>query len=386
MSQIVVRKVETKADKKRYFEYPWVLYKDCPYWVPPLKSIRRHLLDTAHDASWEYMEGEFFLAERDGQTAGTITAFVNHRHNQTWNQNIGWFGDFNFIDDPEVARALLAKAEEWVKGRGCTAIRGPATFTFHAELGVRMEDYEDLPTILLPYNYDYYPRHIEAAGYRKEMDLYNWRAATGKLIAEENPQLQKYLRVVEKNNQKRKIEIRLGDPKNKNEDFALIQELYNTAWKDNWGFVPLTQRELESMVKDLKSFYEPSMTFYAYVDGQRAGFLLGLPDLNQALIRGYPRPGKPEIISLLQTFWHWKIRRKINRVRVPLMGIKEEYRQIGVDGAMFLAGLMRAMEVNYDFMDGGWILETNQGANQICKNLGAHMYCRYRIYQKDFVS
>lgn len=383
MSDVTVRPVASAADKKAYFEFPWKLYKDSPYWVPPLKSIRSKELNKEKSAVWEYMEGEFYLAEKNGEIAGIITAFVNHRHNQTWNENIGWFGDFHFIDDVEVCRALLETAEIWVKAHGYDGIRGPATFTLHAECGVLIGAHDQVPMILTPYNYEYYSRHIEAIGYPKAKDLLNWFATVDTVHDNETEAFQKMSRIVEKNNVRRKITVKTGDPKNKDKDFLLIQELYNTAWKENWGFVPLTERELHEMVADLKDFYEPAITFYAYVDGQPAGYLLGVPDLNQALRKAYPKPNVPEIVTLLRMLWYWKIRSVITSVRVPLMGVKEEYRSLGIDGSLLLASIQKARTLNYKTYTGGWVLEDNTAMNQVTSSLGSHVDRRHRIYQKN---
>lgn len=383
MSKVTVRPIKTKQDKKEYFNYPWKLYKGNKYWVPPLKSIRKHELDTEKGAAWEYMDGEFFIADCEGETVGIIAAFINHRHNETWNENIGWFGDIHFINNQDVATALLSAAEEWLKARGVDAIQGPATFTFHSLMGTRIDAFESQPVLLMPYNPEYFPKLIEAAGYEKEMDVYNWRLDYDVLNDTENPMRIRTSRVVEKNNKRRGIEVRRGNPKDKNKDFQIIQELYNTAWKDNWGFVPLTDRELEEMVNDLKDFYEPSMTFFAYVNGAPAGYLLGVPDLNQPIMKAYPRPGEPEIFTLLKVLWHWKIRPVIDGVRVPLLGVKEEYRKIGVDGALFLAAIDRALEVGLNHFDGGWVLETNDDMNKLCTAFNAYIESRYRIYKKN---
>jgi GNAT superfamily N-acetyltransferase len=383
MSNITVRAVQSKEDAKAHFEFPWKVFKDNPYWVPPLKSMRKKEMDRQHAAAWEYMEGENFIAERNGEVVGIITAFVNKRHNATWHEETGWFGDFHFIDDAEVCRALLQKAEEYIKAKGMKTLRGPATFTLHAECGVLMSAYDKTPILLMPYNHPYYPKHIESAGYGKAMDLVNWHADNTIVESDQNAHFVKLNRVVQKNNERRKITVRIGEKKDRDKDFQLIQELYNSAWEENWGFVPLTERELEELIHDLKDFYEPSMTFFAFVDGKPAGYLLAIPDLNQAIHRAYPKPGTPEPITLAKILYHWKIRPVINGIRVPLMGVKREFHQMGVDGALLYEGMAKARAVGMKHFYGGWVLETNSAMNQVCENLGAHIDRTYRIYEKS---
>ncbi len=382
MSSIVVRKVEDKSEYKDFFEFPWALYKDNPYWVPPLKSVRKHLLDREHDASWEYMEGDFFVAYKDGTPAGTIAAFINHRHNETWQEHIGWFGAFEFIDDPTVSRALLTAAEDYIKGKGYDAIRGPVNFNLNGEIGVLLDSYDRMPMILMPYNMAYYPQHYEQAGYVKAKDVITWAGNKATLGLEGGIIPERLVRVVEKNNQRRGITVRAGNRKTIKEDFQIIYELYNTAWKDNWGFVPLTKRELDALIRDLKQFYVPEITFFAFVKGNPAGFVLAVPNMNQPIHKAYPRPGVPEIVSLLKILWHWKIRPVITEARTPLMGVKEEYRGIGVDGAILLHLFSMVHKTKYSFYEGGWVLEDNEDVNIMTRNYQAYVDRRYRIYEK----
>jgi hypothetical protein len=381
MNTIVVRKVETRSDFKAFFEFPWTLYAGNPCWTPPLKSMRRHLLDREHDPAWEYMEGEYFVAWQGERPVGTIAGFINHRHNETWHENVGWFGAFEFIDDKTVSRELLAAAEEYVRRKGVDAIRGPATFSFHSEVGVLLNNYDRSPVILMAYTLPYYPEHLEQAGYSKAKDLITWFTTKQKLGLLNGALPEKIARVVERNKERRHITVRPGSKKTIHEDFALIHELYNTAWADNWGFVPLSKPELDAIIKDLKQFYLPEITFFAFVDGDPAGFVLAIPDMNQAIRRAYPHPAEPEILTLLKILWHWKLRPKIDTARVMLLGIKEQYRKIGVDGVLFLELFGKVHSTPYTQYSAGWVLEDNADMNLFMPNY-TQVDFRYRIYQK----
>jgi len=181
--------------------------------------------------------------------------------------------------------------------------------------------------------------------------------------------------------------MRRGNKQNTREDFQIIYELYNTAWNDNWGFVPLTERELDSMINDLQQIYDPEMSTYVFVDGDPAGFFVAVPDMNQAFKLADPKPGVPEIWSLLKILWHWKIRPKIDTVRLPLGGIKPEYRQsTGVVLVLGAAILSMFRDANWQTYDGGWILEDNDPMNELVSNFNAVHGCRYRIYHKVLIS
>lgn len=387
MGIVTVRKVESKEDYQTFFEFPWRLYADNPYWVPPLKSARKHTLDREHNPSWEYMEGEYFVAWRGDQPIGTIAAFINHRHNDVWKEKIGWFGAFEFIEDPDVAQALLTAAEEYVRAKGCDAIRGPATFNLHSEIGILMNKYDRPPILLMPYNYAYYPTLIEGAGYTKVKDVYSWYTDSEYFNDAEgiSHRLQKIDRLVEQVKKRRNITWRKGNKRNKREDFEIIYNLYNSGWKDNWGFVPLTPKELDGMIKELSPVYDPDMSVYVYVNGDPAGFFVGVPDLNQALLHAHPRPGVPEWVSLLQVLWHWKLRSKIDTIRLPLGGIKAEYRASGVMYVIGKAFFEVFKNSKWQYMDAGWILEDNDDMNEVLEQARAQRSHHYRLYQKSLV-
>ncbi len=387
MADITVRRVATPQEYKIFLEFPWKLYKDNPYWVPPLVSMERHRLDREHSAAWEYMTGEYFIAWRGDQPVGTIAGFINRRHNEHWNENIGFFGRMEMIDDPAVAAALLAAAEEYVREQGADAIRGPVTFTINDICGLLVENFDDPPTVLSPYNPPYFQALIEALpGYDKVMDTYAYYITMQGTA--EAKRLQKLFRVIYKNNERRGIVVRTVNVKDLAGDLNVLREIFNAAWEKNWGFVPFSDAELDELIKDLGQFLDPNVTLFAEVKGQPVGFLLALPDLNQALHHAYPRPGKPEIIAMLQTFWHWKVRSKITRLRIPLMGVKAQYRGLGVEAAMFAdlfeRGKTYCAKNGIEYGDGGWVLETNTAMQKLVDQHNGYKYKTFRFYQKNF--
>jgi GNAT superfamily N-acetyltransferase len=234
---LVVRKVESKRDHDALVTFPWTLYRGNPYWVPTLLSMRREHLDQQKNPSWRHMAGDYFVAWRGGQPVGTIAAFVNHRHNDYHQENIGFFGLFDAIDDQDVANALLDTAAEYVRAMGCDAIRGPATFSTNDECALLIEGFDDPPLVMMPYNYPYYQRLIEnAPGFEKVMDLYSYKFTLEGLNRAEK-KFAKLLRVTEQNNQRRGIVVKTLDLKNLKQEFWKLKQIYNKAWEKNWGFV-----------------------------------------------------------------------------------------------------------------------------------------------------
>ncbi len=378
-TSIEIRKVESARDYRAFFRFPWQVYRGDPNWVPPLRSIRRDLLDRQRNPAWEYLEGDYFGAWRGDQLVGTIAAYINHRHEQFHAEKVGWFGAFETIDDPETAHALLAAAADWARAHDRPILRGPQTFTTHEEVGLLVENFS--PAVLqMPYNPPYYSRLIETAGFSKAMDMYSFyldssEAAQVGLSARLN-------RIAQSIMKRSKITVRPADRKRMRAEFQLIKDIYNTAWEKNWGFVPLTPRELDGLVEALGMIVDPRMLYFADVDGDPAGFILAVPNLNQAIHRAYPRPNEPELWTLLKVLWYWRVRRVIDMVRVPLMGVKEIYRGRGVDAVLYAHILEAILGCGYAKSDSGWILETNETMVSIAKNFGSHIYKTYRLYEK----
>lgn len=383
MSQaVVVRKVENAADFKAFFEFPWTVYKNEPNWVPPLLSMRQDLLDKKKNPSWEYLEGEYFAAWRGDRIVGTITALINKRHNEFHQEHVGWFGTFDVFDDQEAATALLNTAAEWVKSKGYDAIRGPQSFTTHEDCGLLVDGFTR-PVLLMPYNPPYYQKLVENAGFTKAMDIYSfYLSRQGAIEHSTADRLERLTKAVMKRN---KITVRQIDRKRLKEEFALFKEIYNAAWDKNWGFVPMTPRELDGLVNSLGQFFEPDFAFFAEVDGQPAGFVMAIPDFNQVLQKAQARPGVPEVFTLLKALWYWKLNPVIDWARIPLMGVKENFRNKGVDAVLYYY-VLGALTANprIQHSDSGWILEANKDMVSIAKSFGSEIYKTHRFYEKQF--
>ena len=327
------------------------------------------------------MKGEYFAAWRDDQIVGTIAAFINHAHNRYHEENIGFFGLFETSDDSEVAGALLEAASDWLRAHGADAIRGPANFTTNEECGLLVENFSP-PVIMMIYNPPYYEELIEGAGFEKVMDvvcIYQDRATIAA-----SGSLERLERLVKRASERSGIVVRPMDARNKKAEFARFREIYNAAWEKNWGFIPMNDEELQALVDDLGMLVEPDLAFFAEIAGEPVGFALTIPNFSEALRRAYPRPGVPEVLTMLQLLWHWKVRRTIKGVRMPLMGVKQEHRNKGVELAMLLEVMKALLPSRYDFLDSGWILETNP-LIKISLRLGGEAYKTHRFYQKSLI-
>lgn len=378
--QVVVREANEGEDLRAFFEFPWRHYADDANWTPPLLSQRRDLLDKARHAAWEYMEGNYYGAWRGERMVGTIAAFVNHRHNEYWGENVAWFGMFECEDDAEVAGALLDVAYAWARERGYEALRGPQSFTTHEECGLLVENFS-APVILMPYNPPYYAQLLEGAGFVKDMDVLSFYY--DRKLADSFGLEAKLERIVTRAMTRSHITVRQVDGRRKQEEFAALKGIYNAAWGENWGFVPMTERELDAMVESLGQFFDPNIAFFAEVDGELAGFALAIPNFNEVLAKVYPRPGVPELWSLLKAGYYWKVKGIIRGARFPLLGVVKEHRNKGVDMALVYHLLMALLyKTRYDSLDSGWVLETNSLVT-ILDKIGAQPYKTHRFYVKS---
>lgn len=379
---LTIRKVESDSDLRAFIEFPWKLYKGEPNWIPPLLSMRRATFDKAKNSDWKYMDGEYFAAWRGDQMVGTIAPYINHRHNKTANEHIGWFGAFDVCDDHEAAHALLNTAAEWVQARGYDAIVGPETFSAKGDCGVLVDGFTR-PVLLMPYNYPYYERLVLGAGFHKKEDLYSFHLSAQQ--ARESGLQDRLQQVISAVSEPHQITVRPIDRHRLHEEFELFKAIYVAAWRDTWGYFPMTEAELNGLVKMLGRFFDPDFAFFAYVKDEPVGFVMGIPDFNQVLEKAQPRPGVPEWITLLRALWHWKYRPTMTWLRVAMLGVKAEHRRKGIAVALYGSLVERCLNHSrIQHADAGWVSENNEPMLAIARSVGLERYKTHRLYEKRF--
>lgn len=360
---------------KRFVKVPFQLHREHPQWVPPLIFDRMQFLDRSRNPWFEHGEAEYFIAERDGEPVGRITAQVDERWDEFQGGRDGMFGFFETVDDREVAAALVGAAEEWLQERGRERLLGPMDFTTNDELGILIEGFELRPMILQNWHPPFYMELLEGLGFGKEIDLLMWHLELGELAQGDQfaPEIHaaaaKALReegVTIRNFSKRK----LGD------EMRRFREVYNEAWADNWGFVPPTDAEVEFHAKLLKQVLDEDWGFIAEKGEETVGVAFTLPDTNQVLARMNGR--------LLPLGWlrFLRGRRRIDRIRVFALGVKHAYRHSGVAAGLYLKHLENASPDGVPAGEMGWILETNGPMNRAMEGMGGKVVKKYRIYEK----
>jgi GNAT superfamily N-acetyltransferase len=371
----------TPQQRTEFIHFQWAPYTGNPYWVPPLISERQAFLDKTKHPFHQHSEVTLFLAKRAGQTVGTIAAIINNRHNQTHNENIGFFGLFECVEDYAVAERLLSTARDWVKARDKTAIRGPANYSVNDEFGLLIDAFDKPPCVLMTYNPPYYKDFIERFGFVKAMDLYQLLLDVGKLKDAEKAMDPRLVRVTKKLQQRSKITIRRTNLKDFDREVEIVKSLYNQAWEKNWGNVPMTEAEIDHLGHNLKQFVDPDLVLIAEANGVPVGLALCLPDMNVPLRRAYPRPGVPEWWTLIKLFYHWKVRPEIDTLRVVLLGVIEKYRQQGIEALLYMEIARQALPKGIHIGECGWVLETNDMMLRGIEGVGGKIFKTYRVYE-----
>jgi hypothetical protein len=370
---IEVRPVHSRGDLMRFIKLPWRIYRNSPRWVPPLISERKHHLDREKNPFFQHAEAEYFLAWRDGEPVGRISAHVDQRFNEFQHNDWGLWGFFEAEDDPQIAGALLSTAEAWLRERGRDNMVGPMDFTTNHECGLLVEGFERAPQLLENWHHPYYGALIEGYGLTKVMDLYKWELD----IADRDKMLPIMFELADKVEPKYGVKVRPMRKSDFDSEVRAFMQIYNAAWENNWGFVPLTDDELKAYAKELKPILDENWAWIAESEeGQVVGAALSIPDYNQVLAKLNGR--------LLPIGWVKALmaRGKIDSVRVFALGVKRDWQHTGVAAKFYVEHFNSASRTPQTWGEMGWILETNKAMNRGMEAMNGRIVKRYRLYEK----
>jgi GNAT superfamily N-acetyltransferase len=376
MAELSIRPVRTRRELKRFVKVPFRLHRDSEQWVPPLIYERMEFLDRGKNPYFEHAEAEYFLAERDGEPVGRISAQVDERWDEIQGGSDAMFGFFESVEDSEVAAALLGAASNWARDRGRARILGPMDSTTNDEIGILIEGFELRPYILENWHPPYYRLLLEAQGFGKAMDLLMWELELGSLKEGErfDPSIHA---AAEKALNDEGVTIRNMRKRDMANEVRRFTEVYNDAWGNNWGFVPPTDAEGDFHAKTLKQVIDEDWAYMAEKDGEVIGAALTLPDINQVLVKLNGR--------LLPFGWLRFLlgKRKIDRLRVFALGVRHDYRHTGVAAGLYLKHLETAHKPGaIEGGEMGWILETNGPMNRAMEGMGGEVVKQYRVFEK----
>lgn len=364
--------LNNKKDKKAFVELPWSIYKNDPHWVAPLKMAVNDLLNVAKHPFYKTAHVKAWLAVKDNVVVGRIMAIHNFSYNQYENNKVGHFGLYEVINDQKISDALIDTAAAYLKAQGMTSIQGPMNPGTNYECGLLVDKYDDAPQVMMTYNPPYYETLLTNKGFVKAMDLLAYNL---------NPEIvlpKVVLDIAERAEKKARVTYRTVDLKNWKTELDIIFDIYNSAWEANWGFVPMSKEEFAHTAKDMKSIVDPSLIQYAMVDGVEAGFILTIPDLNQ-IFKTIPSGN----LSPMALYKLLTPKKRITRARVIMMGIKKEYRKMGLETLLYRntqTALLKNDKIKN--VELSWILESNLEMNKPLIRMSGPAYKRYRLVEK----
>ncbi|MCL2777143.1 MAG: hypothetical protein FWD73_03995 [Polyangiaceae bacterium] len=354
------------------------IYRDDPRYIRPLDMDISDRLNPKKNPFFEHGEGTLYTAHQNGLCVGRITAQIDREHQRRYKDNVGFFGFFDTVDDEHVARALLEHAETWLRDRSMKRIRGPLSLNINEELGCLVDGFDSPPVLMNPHHRPYQGGLIEKAGYEKAKDFFGWRYEVGEL----NPRVRKALQDIEAMPE---IAVRSFSKKTLASDVAIALELFNDAWSENWGFVPMTTKEADKMAADLKMFMVPEITKIVTIDGEPAAVAIALPNVNEIIgdLRGKLFP-----LGIVKLLWRLKVE-GVKSGRLIILGIKKKFRMHRKYAplSVYLYGAMNngGKQVGMTWGELGWTLEDNAAVNTGIKMMGAKKYKTYRVYEKPIV-
>ncbi len=368
-----VRQVDKRrGDEKRFMRLLWELYRHDPNWVPPLIQAQQELVGFRHHPFYDRNPHANFIALKNGQTAGRITALVNHGHNERFQERRGFFGFYESVDDPEVSRLLLTEACRYLVGEGMTDVRGPCNPGLNYELGLLVDGFDTPPTFLMTYNPPYYERLICDFGFEKSQDLYAFDGHIS-MIANLDPKL---AFVIQEIKRRFNVVVRRFDLKRFDEEVRLFLDIYNRSLVGTWGFVPMTDAEVAHQAKGLKHLLIPELTTVIEVDGRPIGAGLGLMDYNPIIKKIDGRLFPFGFIRLLAN------KRKLKRIRLMSTNVLPEFQKWGF-GLLALERMLDDVQrLGIETGEFSWVLESNHLSRASLERANLQRSKTYRLFDR----
>ena len=368
MDAVVVKAIQLPNEADSFIRTWWHIYRDDPHWVPPLIAERKAFFNPKKNPYFNVADVQCFIAYLNGETVGTIAATVDHHQQQT-DPGVGLFGFFEFIDDKRVSEALFDAACQWLREQGMTRTWGPFNFNSNHEFGLLIDGFDSDPCISNPHNPPYYAPAYERLGLEKATDWYAYWIDNGPVP----PRIARIAnRVLQRHPE---IELRMADFSNFDAEVEKFWEIYNDAWEYNWGHIYLSREEFLYAAQNLKSVLDPRLVWWAYVNGEIAGAALTLPDYNQVAKKMNGR--------VFPFGWYHFLtgRRKIDQLRVFVLGVKRKYQRLGLGGPLYLKTWEEGSKMNIRGAEASLVLESNRTMRGALEKLGGRIYKTYRSYE-----
>ena len=374
MSEVQVRPLTRRgADLRRFLRLTDAIYRHDPLWVAPLLLDFKKIF-TDQNPLFAHAEMQLWIAERDGRDVGRIAGVVDRHFNEYHCEHAASFGFFECVNDHAVSQKLFAAVQDWARGRNLKRVLGPLNPTTNDESGLLIHGFDSSPMFMMTYNPPYYADLLAAEGFVKAKDLFAY------MFDLANTPMARFERIAARFHQRAPdITIVPVTRRNLKQSLAQVKEVYNEAWQKNWGFVPMTDGEIDFLAARLKPLLTEGLVYVARNSHEPLGFLLAMPDFNQALKPLQGRLLTPKVLGFLPYLFGWKMP---DACRVITLGVKDRYQGRGIEAAMLAAGLRTGFKLGFRTIEASWILEDNTAMQRVIELFGGKAYKTYRIYER----
>jgi hypothetical protein len=374
---IEIREMTPGGDVKDFLTAGHEVFRFDPTWVPPLDFEFKERLSPKHNPFFQRAEVALFVARKNGRIVGRCSATVDREYLRINKDDAGFFGFFDTVDDEEVAKALIAAADKWLKAKGMKKVIGPCSLYFNDEVGCLIEGFEFPPNLSMAHSRPYQGKLIEACGFAKEKDLLCWRYEA------DQPFPARVIKAWEDIKALPEVRLRSVDTSQMERELKDIMEIYNDAWEGKWGMVPALPDEVKKMAKDMKLIIDPDIAFMAEINGKSMGMCIMLPNLNEVIA---DMGGKLLPFNWARLVYRTKVKHPVS-TRLMLLGIRREARQNvkrygGLSAAMYVEVAKRGTAKGYKWGELSWTREDDAPINLGIRSMGAKVYKKYRIYSK----
>ena len=382
--QIISFSNETKQDKKllkKFVTFHWEHYKDDQQYIPLLdyeylgfKLIGIHGFFEPSNLFLKHAEMQFFLALKNDKVVGRCNAFINHNHNSHWNDKVGFFGQFETIDNQEVAESLLKVSQDWLKSKGMDTIRGPQNLPVNeATPGLLTEGFDSRPVMYYHYNKPYYAKLLQDAGFKPVKRVLSWE------VNPQNPMEKKLERIAQLVIKRYNVKIESwGERKLKVRKQEMF-EIYNDAWNDNFGFVPFTKEEFFTIIDDMMLIMDKGLFMFLYIEDEPAAFFGAVPNVSEK-IKPFKFCNRCELLRAVKMVLG---ARKTKGYRLGYLGVKKKFRNLGLPAVMLWKEKIYSQEKGYEYCDMGWVLEDNDKVISLIEMMGSEISKVYTVFEKN---
>lgn len=377
-ADVTVVPVESKAQWRAFHQLPFKIYRDDSNWVPPLFLEREFHFKPGHNAFFQHAKAAFFLALKNGEPVGRMTAQIDALHLAQHNDATGHFGYLEAIDDQAAFHALLSAGEKWLKDEGMARVLGPVSFAMWDEPGLLVDGFDTPPNVLMGHHRSYYQHRIAAAGYQQAQDVLAY------VYPAQQPFGGNLQRILKRAEEKEDFVFRPArmDKVNFPKEVELIRDIINDAWAENWGFVPMTQAEVEEIAALFKVFLKPDALVFGEYNGEPIGVAMMLPNINECI---YDLKGKLFPFGIFKMLYRLKFK-GVRSGRLALMGIRRKYWSTPVGAIAAMRMIQKCQQSEFvrkaEMAEISWVLDSNERIKSMITTFGCTPSKRYRIFEK----